>query len=86
MPTREGRNRFGLYLRRQASSPSRYFLEQLIQWIFGGIPRVVGIALRSAEYRAILRMHGLVAVERNVRVCFADNVRLARRKRVDQSR
>lgn len=84
MPTRERGNRFRLYLRRQASSPSRYLLEQLVQWVFGGIPTIVGIALRSLAYRLILRMHGLVAIERNVRICFADNVRLARGVYLDE--
>jgi acetyltransferase-like isoleucine patch superfamily enzyme len=66
-----------LYVERQASSPLRYCWEQLILSLFGWIPTVVGIALRAAAYRLILRMDGLAAIEKGVRIRFADQIRLA---------
>lgn len=84
MLTREPKNRFWLYMQRQASNPSRYLLEQLIQWLFGGIPTVIGIGLRAIAYRLILRMDGLVAIEPHVRIRFASNVRLARGVYLDE--
>jgi acetyltransferase-like isoleucine patch superfamily enzyme len=65
-----------LYLSRQATSPSRYVWEQLILTLFGWIPTVLGIGLRAYAYRLIMRLEGVVAVERGVRIRFADQVRL----------
>lgn len=77
-------SRLKLYLRRQASGLGRYLLEQLLQGLFGGIPTIVGIALRALVYRLILTMDGLVAIESNVRIRFASNVRLARGVYLDE--
>jgi len=77
-------SRTRLYLNRQASSLGRYILEQFLQWFFGGIPTVIGIALRAVVYRAMMKMDGIVAIEPNVRICFADNVRLARGAYLDE--
>ena len=77
-------SRARLYLRRQATSPGRYVLEQLVQWLFGGIPTVIGIGLRAVIYRLILKMDGVVAIEPNVRIRFADHVRLARGVYLDE--
>ena len=65
-----------LYLSRQASSPSRYAWEQLLLALFGWIPTVLGIGLRAAVYTLIMHVGGLVAIERGVRIRFADRVRL----------
>lgn len=65
-----------VYLSRQASSLGRYLWEQFITALFGWIPTVVGIALRAGAYRLILRMQGLVAIEKSVRIRFADQIRL----------
>jgi acetyltransferase-like isoleucine patch superfamily enzyme len=73
-----------LYLQRQASSPLRYVWEQLILCLFGWIPTVLGIALRAAAYRLILRMDGLAAIEKGVRIRFANQIRLARGVYVDE--
>ncbi len=70
-------NRLGLYLHRQASSASRYILEQTLQWLLGGIPTFVGIGLRAVFYRLMLKMEGLAAIEANVRIRHADGIRLA---------
>jgi len=74
----------GLYVSRQASSLRRYALEQLITGMFGGIPTIVGIAIRAVLYRLILRMDGMAAIENGVRLCYADNIRLGRNAYLDQ--
>ena len=65
-----------LYLSRQAASPGRYILEQLLFALVGWVPTVVGIALRALLYRLILRMEGVAAIESGVRLRFASNIRL----------
>jgi acetyltransferase-like isoleucine patch superfamily enzyme len=77
-------SRTRLYLNRQASSLGRYILEQFLQWFFGGVPTVIGIALRAMVYRAMMKMDSIVAIEPNVRIRFADNVRLARGVYLDE--
>ena len=67
-----------LYISRQASSLRRYVLEQLIFALCGWIPTVIGIGLRALLYRLIMRLGGTVAVERGVRIRFADHIRLGR--------
>jgi acetyltransferase-like isoleucine patch superfamily enzyme len=73
-----------LYLSRQASSPLRYGLEQGLTGLLGWVPSVVGIGLRALAYRLILRMDGLVAIERGVRLRFANLIRLGRGVYVDE--
>jgi acetyltransferase-like isoleucine patch superfamily enzyme len=65
-----------LYLHRQASSVTRYVLEQVLYFVFGWIPTVVGIGLRGLFYRLILRMDGAAAIEKNVRLRFANYIKL----------
>lgn len=65
-----------LYLSRQASSVTRYFLEQFLIVGFGWIPTIVGIAIRSLLYRVILEMDGFAAIENNVRMRFANHIKL----------
>ena len=77
-------SRFQLYLHRQASSFGRYCLEQFLQWVFGGIPTIIGIAARAVVYRAMMKMDGVAAIESNVRIRFADHVRLARGVYLDE--
>jgi acetyltransferase-like isoleucine patch superfamily enzyme len=67
-----------LYLSRQAISPGRYILEQLLQALAGWMPSVVGVGLRAALYRTILQMRGTAAIEDGVRIRFASNVCLGR--------
>jgi acetyltransferase-like isoleucine patch superfamily enzyme len=74
-----------LYLSRQASSVWRYVLEQAVLALCGWIPTGIGIAIRALAYRLILRMDGLVAIEANVRIRFADHIRLARNVYLDES-
>lgn len=78
------RTNLGLYLDRQASSPARYLLEQLVTSLVGWVPTVFGIALRAVLYRLILRMDGVPAIESGVRLLFADNIRLGAGTYLDQ--
>jgi acetyltransferase-like isoleucine patch superfamily enzyme len=74
-----------LYLRRQASNPWRYVWEQFWLLLVGWIPTIVGIGLRAIVYRLILKMDGVAAIENNVRLRFASNLRLGRRVYLDQN-
>ena len=65
-----------LYIRRQASSGGRYILEQTLFVLASWVPTIVGIFLRGITYRLILHMDGWVAIERNVRLRYADRIRL----------
>jgi acetyltransferase-like isoleucine patch superfamily enzyme len=73
-----------LYLSRQASNLGRYVLEQLLYLLVGWIPTIVGIGLRGILYRLILKMDGWAAIENNVRLRFADHIRLGNRVYLDQ--
>ena len=73
-----------LYLERQASSVFRYFYEQTFLFFLGWIPTIIGIGLRGLFYRFILRMEGLAAIENNVRLRFADHIRLGHGVYLDQ--
>ncbi len=74
-----------LYLSRQAASPGRYLLEQTLMALVGWVPTLAGIALRAAVYRLMLRMQGTAAIERNVRLRFASNIRLGHGSYLDES-
>jgi acetyltransferase-like isoleucine patch superfamily enzyme len=65
-----------LYIQRQAASPGRYVLEQLLITLLGWIPTVVGVALRALFYRLILHMDGIAAIEDGVRIRYASHIRL----------
>ncbi len=73
-----------LYLSRQASSLRRYLLEQLLYLLVGWIPTVIGIGLRGILYRLILKMDGWAAIEKDVRLRFADHICLGNRVYLDQ--
>ncbi|MFH1634940.1 MAG: acyltransferase [Chloroflexota bacterium] len=74
-----------LYLTRQASSPGRYLLEQTLQALVGWVPTLVGIGLRGLLYRLILHTDGRAAIERNVRLRFADHIGLGHGSYLDES-
>ena len=76
--------RVALYLSRQASSLGRYVLEQSLYALVGWVPTVLGLGLRAMLYRLILKMDGLAAIENNVRLRFADQIRLGRGVYLDQ--
>ncbi len=72
-----------LYIKRQASSFGRYWLEQIVLLLFGWIPTIIGIGIRSVAYRFILRMDGRAAIENGVRLRFADHIRLGKNAYLD---
>ncbi len=74
----------GLYLSRQASSTGRYILEQSLQLLVGWAPTIIGIGLRSFLYRLMMKMDGLAAIEKNVRLRFAVNIRLGKGSYLDE--
>ncbi len=74
-----------LYLRRQASNPLCYVWEQFWLFLLGWMPTIIGIGLRGVFYRLILKMDGLAAIENNVRLRFASNIRLGPRVYLDQN-
>ncbi len=74
-----------LYLGRQASSYWRYVVEQTIYLLFGWMPTVIGMGLRSVVYRVVLNMDGWAAIENKVRLLFADNIRLGDGVYLDQN-
>ncbi|MBK8900818.1 MAG: acyltransferase [Anaerolineaceae bacterium] len=73
-----------LYLSRQASGLGRYVLEQLLFFLVGWVPTIVGIALRGFLYRLILHMDGMAAIENNVRLRFANHITLKNGVYLDQ--
>ncbi|MEW6403549.1 MAG: acyltransferase [Chloroflexota bacterium] len=73
-----------LYLGRQASSTFRYFYEQSFFFLFGWIPTIIGIGIRGLFYRLILHMDGLAAIEGNVRLRYANHIRLGHGVYIDQ--
>ncbi len=73
-----------LYTGRQADGLGRYILEQGLYALAGWIPTVAGIGIRGLLYRLILKMNGWAAIENNVRLRFASNIRLARGVYLDQ--
>lgn len=77
-------NTFSLYLSRQAGSLGRYVWEQVILGLFGWVPTVIGIGLRALAYRLIMHLDGIVAIEKGVRIRFADQVRLGRGVYLDE--
>jgi len=73
-----------LYTQRQASNPARYLLEQTLFLILSWIPSILGIALRGLFYRLILHIDGWAAIENDVRMRFADHIRLGHGAYLDQ--
>lgn len=77
-------NDIRLYLDRQASSFFRYIFEQTILFFLGWIPTILGIGVRGIFYRLILQMDGLAAIENNVRIRFANYIKLEHGVYLDQ--
>ena len=71
-------NRVRIYLDRQASGLWRYGLEQSLQALFGWLPTIVGIGVRTVVYRLILKTDGAVAIESGVRLRFANHITLGK--------
>ena len=73
-----------LYLSRQASSLRRYVWEQLVLSLAGWVPTIIGIGMRAIIYRAIMKVGGMVAIEKGVRIRFADHITLAKGVYLDE--
>lgn len=73
-----------LYISRQAAGLGRYVWEQAVMLLAGWVPTLVGVAVRGLLYRLILQMDGLAAIERNVRLRFANFIRLGRGVYLDE--
>jgi len=73
-----------LYLHRQADGVGRYLWEQTMQLLVGWVPTLLGIGLRGVLYRTMLNMRGWVAIERNVRLRFANHIQLGAGAYVDE--
>lgn len=65
-----------LYVSRQSSNIGLYFLEQLLFAFLGWVPTLIGIGLRGIFYRLVLRIDGWAAIEKDVRLRFANLIRL----------
>ncbi|MBN2319789.1 MAG: acyltransferase [Acidobacteria bacterium] len=72
-------------MERQASGTARYLWEQTVLGLFGWIPTPAGIALRAFAYRLILKINGLAAIDRGVRIRFAGNITLEHGAYIDQA-
>ena len=73
-----------LYFDRQASSILRYFYEQIILFLFGWIPTIIGVGVRGLFYRLIMKMDGLAAIENRVRIRFANYIKLGQGVYLDE--
>jgi acetyltransferase-like isoleucine patch superfamily enzyme len=67
------------FVETKATSLPRFALEQFLFLLLQWIPSVVGIALRAAVYPLLFSAQGLCAIEENVTICHAKNLRLGRR-------
>lgn len=74
-----------LYVDRQAATPGRYLLEQTVMAAVGWVPTVLGVGLRAVLYKMILKMNGMAAIERNVRLRYASNIRLGSGSYIDEN-
>lgn len=79
------RSQLQLYLSRQAASPGRYLLENLLYTLVGWLPTIVGIGLRGVSYRLILKMEGWAAIENGVRLRHASGISLGHGSYIDRS-
>ena len=73
-----------LYLSRQASSFTRYLLEQTLYLLVGWIPTLAGIGIRGILYRLIVQFDGWAAIENNVRLRYANLIQLGHGVYLDQ--
>lgn len=74
----------GLYIRRQAANPARYWLEQFLFALVGWMPTVIGIGARAVLYRLIMKMDGIAAIEKRVRLRYASNIHLGKGVYLDE--
>ncbi len=79
------KSQISLYLSRQASSLPRYLLEQSLQLLFGWMPTLAGVGIRGFAYRLMLSMNGWAAVEKNVRLRYANYLKLNHGTYIDEN-
>ncbi|MGW8251727.1 MAG: DapH/DapD/GlmU-related protein [Anaerolineales bacterium] len=60
-------------------------MEQSLQFLVGWVPTVVGIGLRAVIYRLMMRMDGQAAIERRVRLRYANHIRLGHGAYLDEN-
>jgi acetyltransferase-like isoleucine patch superfamily enzyme len=72
------RDRLNAYIATQASGVGPYLKQEALTSLLGWAPSLPGVALRGVLYRAMLRAAGAPAIEANVRIKYAENVRLGR--------
>jgi acetyltransferase-like isoleucine patch superfamily enzyme len=71
------------YVSGKASSLWQYFLQELIVSLCGGIPSLPGVAIRAIAYKLIMKIEGLPGIEANVRIAYAENIKLGRYVYID---
>jgi acetyltransferase-like isoleucine patch superfamily enzyme len=72
------------YTRGHASSLSRYVVQEMVTGLFGWVPSLPGIGLRAVTYRLIAGLRGFAAIEKGVRITYAENLRLGRNVYLDE--
>jgi len=78
-------NQLRTYINRQADNLFLYLWEQFCIFVFGWIPTIFGIGIRGLAYRAILSMKGWAAIEKNVRIRFANHIKLGNGVYLDEN-
>jgi acetyltransferase-like isoleucine patch superfamily enzyme len=76
--------RLAYYVHGQAPGLASYLQQGVLTTLLGGVPGLIGIALRGVGYHFILQMDGFAAIERHVRLRHARNIRLGRNVYLDQ--
>src|SRR5579859_3519614 len=70
------RDRLDYYIKAQANGAVEYAWQGLWTTLLGNVPGLLGIGLRGIGYRLILRSDGMCAIESDVRLRHARNIRL----------
>ncbi|MER3399650.1 MAG: transferase [Thermoflexus sp.] len=73
-----------LYIRSQSTGWGAYFLEQALMALLGGLPGLLGIALRGVAYRLILNARGFPYIARGVRLAQPRRITLGRGVYLDE--
>jgi acetyltransferase-like isoleucine patch superfamily enzyme len=71
------------YLHAKTRSLPHYILSETLQGLLGWVPGVVGIGLRGALYKSVLRSDGMPAIEDHVRLNRPEDIRLGRGVYID---
>jgi acetyltransferase-like isoleucine patch superfamily enzyme len=78
-------NQLLLYINRQAKNFVYYLWEQTWIVLIGWVPTIIGIGVRSVFYRLILGISGWAAIEKNVRIRFANQIKLGNGVYLDEN-